>query len=319
MIRRELKADAETYGDPRRSPIVERRDAQALTEADLTPTEPITVVLSANGWVRAAKGHEVDPNRLSYKTGDSFLVDARGKSNQPAVFIDSTGRSYAVPAHSLPSARGQGEPMSGRLNLPQGAALITVLMGNPEQPLLVASDAGYGFVTVLEELLTKNRSGKVLLSLPKAALPLPPIPLNDPQTDQLVVITNQGRMLIFPLSQLPRMAKGKGNQIDRDPAGSAQNAGGISYYPDAAGQGGTSDGSCGQALPEFKTGQSVRFRGGKRAPGAEAAPGLSESRSGGSHRTAADVASLTKGTITRKICRCRQSSSRPCSFGSRSG
>ncbi len=222
LIRRELKADAETYGDCRRSPIVARREAQALTEADLAPTEPVTVVLSANGWVRAARGHEVDAAGLSYKSGDGFLADARGRSNQPAVFIDSTGRSYALAAHSLPSARGQGEPLSGRLSLPQGAGLIAVLMGEPGQALLVASDAGYGFVAVLEDLLTKNRSGKVVLSLPEAARPLPPIPLSDPQADRLAVITSQGRMLIFPLSQLPRMARGKGNRMIAIPAAAQQ-------------------------------------------------------------------------------------------------
>ena len=160
LIRKELKADAATYGDSRRSPIVRRRDAQALTETELLPTEPLTVVLSVNGWVRAAKGHEVDPNRLNYKAGDGFLAMARGRSDQPAVFLDAAGRSYALAAHSLPSARGHGEPLSGRLNLPPEVGLVAVLMGAPEQPLLLASDAGYGFIAAPGDLTTKNRSGK---------------------------------------------------------------------------------------------------------------------------------------------------------------
>jgi topoisomerase IV subunit A len=222
LVKKELMADAKTYGDRRRSPIVERREAHALTQADIQPAEPVTVVVSAKGWVRAAKGHEVDPEKLHYKSGDRFLAAARGKSSQPAAFIDSTGRSYALAAHSLPSARGQGEPLSGRLNLPNGAVCIDVLMGEPDRDLLLASDAGYGFVTKLADLITKNKSGKALLTLPSGALPLAPLPVADFNTEQLVAISNEGRILTYPLSELPRLARGKGNKIINIPSARAK-------------------------------------------------------------------------------------------------
>ena len=213
LIKKELEADAEKFGDDRRSPIVEREDAQALTEADLIPVEPVTVAISTNGWVRAAKGHDVDVTNLSYKAGDTFRAAAYGRSTDPAVFVDSTGRSYSLFAHSLPSARGHGEPLSGRFNLPVGATVGTVLMEKPDQTLLVASDAGYGFIVTFSDLITKNRNGKALLSLGKGARPLPLLKVNDIKSDILVAISNEGRMLLFPVRDLPQLAKGKGNKI----------------------------------------------------------------------------------------------------------
>ena len=179
LIRKELMADAEEYGDARRSPIVARAAAEAMDQTALTPAEPVTVVLSEKGWVRSAKGHDIDPVGLSYKSGDGFLSAARGKSNQLAVFIDSTGRCYSLPAHSLPSARGQGEPLTGRVNPPAGATFVAVMMGDDADRYLLASDAGYGFVVKLGDLVAKNKNGKAILNVPKGARVLPPSPINE--------------------------------------------------------------------------------------------------------------------------------------------
>ncbi|MET0067817.1 MAG: DNA topoisomerase IV subunit A [Candidatus Thiodiazotropha sp.] len=213
LIRKELQADADQYGDERRSPIVERSAAEALDETDLAPSESVTVVLSEKGWVRAAKGHEIDPASLSYRAGDAFLAAARLRSNQPAVFLDSGGRSYSLQAHTLPSARGQGEPLTGRLSPAAGMTFCAVLGGDPGTEYLLASDAGYGFRVGLADMLAKNKSGKALLSLPKGARVLTPVPLQAPQSDRVVAITNEGRMLVFPVSELPQLARGKGNKI----------------------------------------------------------------------------------------------------------
>ncbi len=213
LIRKELEADAEQYGDQRRSRLVERAAAEALDETEVAPAEPVTVVLSEKGWVRAAKGHEMDPETLSYKAGDGFRSAARLRSNQQVIFLDSTGRAYSVQAHTLPSARGQGEPLTGRLTPPSGATFETALAGEPEQWLLVASDAGYGFLTQLKELYAKNKAGKALLNLPKNARLLPPVQVSDPESERLVAISNEGRMLVFPMRSLPVLSKGKGNKI----------------------------------------------------------------------------------------------------------
>ena len=225
LIREEIQADAETYGDDRRSPIVARKEAQALSQADIQPAEPMTVVLSAKGWVRAAKGHEIDPTGLSYKAGDRFLDAARGMTHQQAAFIDSTGRSYSLPIHSLPSARGQGEPLSGRLNPPDGADFVAVRAGRSDQILLLASDAGYGFLARLSDLYSKNRAGKALITLPRESRPLPPLTVNDPETDRIVAVTSEGKMLIFPAGELPTMSRGKGNQLIRIPPKKARTEG----------------------------------------------------------------------------------------------
>lgn len=213
LVRKELEADSEKYGDKRRSPIVTRGEAQAMSETEIMPTEPVSVILSSMGWVRAAKGHDVDPLSLSYKAGDAFQAMAQGRSNQPAVFLDSTGRAYSLPAHTLPSARGQGEPLTGRLNPPPGSQFIGLMLGDGEQKYLLASDAGYGFTVKLEELYGKNRAGKTALSLPKGAKALPPRLVTNKDSDMIVSVTNTGHMLIFPLKELPDLSKGKGNKI----------------------------------------------------------------------------------------------------------
>ncbi|WP_278438202.1 DNA topoisomerase IV subunit A [Pseudomonas oryzihabitans] len=213
LVRDELIKDAETYGDARRSPIVERAEAKALSETELMPTEPVTVVLSEKGWVRQAKGHDVDPTGLSYKAGDGFKAAALGRSNQFAVFIDSTGRSYSVAAHSLPSARGQGEPLTGRLTPPPGASFECLLLPDDSGLYVMASDAGYGFVVKGEDLQAKNKAGKALISLPNGAKVLPPKPVASLEETSLAVVTNEGRLLVFAISELPQLAKGKGNKL----------------------------------------------------------------------------------------------------------
>ncbi len=213
FIKKEIQADAERFGDARRTPLVEREEAKAFRETELISTEPVTIVLSARGWMRAAKGHDVDPAALQYKSGDGFKLAAKGKSNQPAVFMDSTGRAYALPAHSLPSARGQGEPVSGKVSPPSGATFEGVVIGPDDQDVLLASDAGYGFVAKIGDLVSKNKSGKAVLRLPKGAGVLPAVTVDDYDNGLIVAISNEGRMLMFPLSDLPRLAKGKGNKI----------------------------------------------------------------------------------------------------------
>lgn len=213
LVRSELIKDAETYGDVRRSPIVERAEAKALSENELMPTEPVTVVLSEKGWVRCAKGHDIDATGLSYKAGDGFKGAAAGRSNQYAVFIDSTGRSYSLAAHSLPSARGQGEPLTGRLTPPPGASFECVLLPDDDALYVVASDAGYGFVVKGEDLQAKNKAGKGLLSLPNGAKVMTPRPVTDREQDWLAAVTTEGRLLIFKVSDLPQLGKGKGNKI----------------------------------------------------------------------------------------------------------
>lgn len=219
LIRQELTELAAKYGDKRRSPIVTRKEAQAMKETEILPTEPLTIVLSNKGWVRAAKGHEIDAAALSYKAGDEFLTAAIGRSNQSAVFLDSTGRSYSLPAHTLPSARGQGEPLTGKLNPPPGAEFVGVLFGEPEQLYVLASDAGYGFITKLDELFAKNRAGKAALSVPKGSKALAPKLIGDAEKDYVAIVSNIGHLLIFPLKELPQLAKGKGNKMISIPSG----------------------------------------------------------------------------------------------------
>ncbi|KKO50384.1 DNA topoisomerase IV subunit A [Arsukibacterium sp. MJ3] len=221
LIRDELLADAQKYGDERRSPIVTRGEAKALSEKELLPSESVTVVLSEKGWVRCAKGHDVDGNSLSYKAGDAFKAMASGRSNQLAVFIDSSGRSYATEAHELPSARGQGEPLSGRFTIVAGETVDHVLLGDEKQALLLACDAGYGFVAEYSDLLSRNKAGKALLSLPAGAKVLPPLVVKQPETDLLLCISNEGRMLVFPVSELPKLSKGKGNKLMSIPSARA--------------------------------------------------------------------------------------------------
>ena len=218
LLREELLADAEQFGDARRSPVIaDARVAQAYTEEDLLGSEPVTVVLSTKGWVRAAKGHDIEPETLSYRSGDEFLMAARGKTNQLCVFIDSSGRAYALPAHTLPSARGQGEPLTGRVNPPSGAEFAGVLLGDAEQRVVLASRAGYGFIVPLGELAAKNRTGKAALSAEGVGVVTPYL-VRDVATDDVAVLTSQGRLLVFPLRDLPELTRGKGNKLIGIPA-----------------------------------------------------------------------------------------------------
>ena len=213
LVRKELIADAKTYGDERRSPLVERGEAKALSETDLVPAEPVTVVMSEQGWVRSAKGHDIDPAALSYKAGDGFKQAVQGRSNQFVVLLDSTGRSYSLPAHTLPAARGQGEPLSGRLTTPPGATFECMLMPQNEQLLVMTSDAGYGFVVKGEDMQAKNKAGKALITLPSGARVLPPKAVNNFAEDWFAAVTNEGRLLVFKVSDLPQLSKGKGNKL----------------------------------------------------------------------------------------------------------
>lgn len=213
LIRKEIITDAEKYGDKRRSPLVERAEAKAITEQELIPSEPVTIILSEMGWVRSAKGHDIDPISLNYKAGDGYKTSVKGKSNQPVIFIDSTGRSYAIEPNTLPSARGQGEPLSGKLSLPIGAQVEQMVMSSQEDKrILMASDAGYGFICTYSDLIARNRNGKAVINLPENAKVMPIIELND-TTPLLLALTNLGRMLVFPVETLPSLSKGKGNKI----------------------------------------------------------------------------------------------------------
>lgn len=213
LIKRELKAVVEAHGDTRRSPIEQRDEAKAFSELELTSADPLTIVLSEKGWIRAAKGHDIDPASLSYKSGDGFRFAARGKSNLPTVVLDSTGRAYTLPTHQLPSARGQGEPLTGRINPPSGATFEGLITGAEADRFLLASDAGYGFVVQFAQLQTKNKAGKAVLTLPKNARVLSPAVISQEADSLVVVATNEGRMLVFPLAELPELARGKGNKL----------------------------------------------------------------------------------------------------------
>ena len=213
LIRKEIQEDAKRYADPRRCPLVERRPAQALDETSLTPSEPMVVVLSQKGWVRAAKGREIDATALNYKSGDGYLTQAQGRSNQSAVFLDTTGRTYTLPVAGLASARGYGEPLTGKLSPPDGASFVSLLLSNPEDLYLLATDAGYGFICAFDDLLSRNKAGKLVLTVPAKAKILPPLPVTDLDGGRLAAIGDGGRLLVFPVKELPRLPKGKGNKI----------------------------------------------------------------------------------------------------------
>ena len=218
LIRKEIIADAEKYGDDRRSPIVERSAAQALDETALISSEAITVVLSSKGWVRSAKGHEIDGEKLNYKAGDGYQASAQGKSNQMAVFFDSSGRAYTLPAHKLPSARGQGDPLSGYFTPTPGSSFVGVAIGNPDDYYLLASSFGYGFIVRLGDMQANAKKGKAILNVGKQALALAPVKVGDLKTDNIAAVSSAGHMLLTPVEQLPQMAKGKGNKIINIPA-----------------------------------------------------------------------------------------------------
>jgi topoisomerase IV subunit A len=221
MIKKELLAVAEKFGDERRSPLSQREEAKAFSELELMSADPITVVMSEKGWIRAAKGHDIDPTSLSYKSGDGYSISVRGRSNQPVVILDSTGRAYTVATHNLPSARGQGEPVTGRINPPSGVTYGGMMMGAENELFLLASDAGYGFVGKLGDLQSKNRAGKAALTLPKGSKPLQPAPVGEAQGQWVAALSNEGRLLVFPLADLPQMSRGKGNKIIGIPAARA--------------------------------------------------------------------------------------------------
>ncbi len=213
LVKKEIQADAEAYGDARRSKLVEREAAQAFKEEDILPSEPVTIVLSQSGWVRIAKGHDIDASSLNYRAGDEYLDAARGRSNEQAVFLDSTGRAYALPAHSLPSARGLGEPLTSRFNLSPGSRFVAALAGPAERKIVLASTFGYGFVTELGNLHSRMKAGKAMISLPKGAVPVLPAYVDAPESATIVCATSEGHLLAFPLVELPDLAKGKGNKM----------------------------------------------------------------------------------------------------------
>ena len=221
LIRKELIEDAEKYGDERKSSLIEREEVSAFDETELISSDPVTIILSSRGWVRVAKGHDVDPETMSYREGDSFLSSAKGRNNLNAIFIGSQGKAFTLPCHSLPSARGQGEPLTGRLNAESGETFSGVVSGKDDNSLVLATDAGYGFVAKISSLQTKNKSGKAALKVPengKALSPQPVITVDD----NIAAISSEGRMLVFPVSDLPELARGRGNKIINIPKKSYQ-------------------------------------------------------------------------------------------------
>ena len=213
LVKNEIKADKDQFGDKRRSPLVARQESQALKEEDILPNEPITVVLSQKGWIRAAKGHDIDGRELSYKAGDEFKAQVNARSNQQVVFFDSEGKVYALPGHVFPSARGQGEPLTGKLNPADGMSFSALTAGDAEDWVILASDAGYGFISQLQNLYVKNRNGKACLKLSANSLVLPPRLISSKEEQLIAVVTNVGRLLVFPANELPELSRGKGNKL----------------------------------------------------------------------------------------------------------
>jgi len=218
-IKKELKSIAKDYGDNRRCEVISNVvPAQAFNEDDLVPAENVTVVLSDKGWVRSAKGHDIDPTSLNYKSGDGYLASVKGRSNKSAIFIDSAGRSYSLAANSLPSARGQGEPLTGRLAPETGAEFVDVVMGDGSSSILLSSDFGYGFISTIGDLLSKKKAGKRSISLPANAKVMKVVGVDNFETQFVAVATNLGRLLVFPVSELPILSKGKGNKLIQIPS-----------------------------------------------------------------------------------------------------
>ena len=217
LVKEEIQADLEKYGDERRSPLKQREEARAMDESRLMPTEPVTVILSEKGWVRAAKGHDIDPASLTYRAGDGFRQAAMGRSNQLAVFLDSTGRSYSIPSHILPSARSHGEPVSSRVTPPDGAAFIGVMLGDVDDLYFLSTDAGYGFVARLGDLHAKAKAGKAVLNVPQFAQILPPVPVSDHRQDLVAAVSSEGRLLVTDLAEFPQLARGKGIKLMQIP------------------------------------------------------------------------------------------------------
>ena len=222
LIKEEIEEAAAEFGDDRRSPIVERQESQAFSEKELLTSDPVTVVLSKQGWIRAAKGHDIDPAGLSYKAGDGFKLAFAGRMNQPTILLDSEGRGYTLETHNLPSARGQGEPVTGSISLQKGASIEALTGGKDADQVLLASDAGYGFVAKFGDLTSKTKNGKAVLSLPKGANVVAPTPISDAANGLIAAVTTEGRLLVFPVSELPELARGKGNKIINIPSARAQ-------------------------------------------------------------------------------------------------
>ncbi len=212
-IKKEIKADRKKYGDKRLSQITQREEAEAFSEIEVIDKEPVTVTLTKNGWIRSAKGHEIDPEKQKFKIGDELLSFARTWNDKPVVFLDSNGRSYSIPCHTLPSARGFGEPITGRLALKQGAHIQYILTNKNEALIFLSSDQGYGFITKFSNFITKNRNGKALINIPENGKLLPPQFINDMDNQIMAAVTTKGRLLLFPVSQMPQLDKGKGNKI----------------------------------------------------------------------------------------------------------
>lgn len=217
LLKKELQTAIDEYGDKRRSPIVTRDEASAIDLTELTPTESVTVILSDKGWARAAKGHDIDPKALNFKSGDALKAYSKGKSNQMAIFFDASGRAFSIPAHSLPSARSLGEPLTARVKSTAGS-FDGVIMGDNEQKVLLAADSGYGFIAKVEDLITKNKSGKAVIKVPEQGRVLSICPVTDLEKDLIVAVSNIGRLLVFPIKELPELAKGKGNKIINIPS-----------------------------------------------------------------------------------------------------
>lgn len=223
QVKQEIQADQRTYGDPRRSPIIAREASTALKEEDILPNEPITVILSEKGWVRAAKGFDVDGHTLSYKASDGLKAQTNARSNQPIIFFDSEGKVYNLPGHALPSARGQGEPLTSKLNPADGASFVALISAEPDDWVLLSNDAGYGFLTSIHELYVKNRNGKACMKLPENSRLLRPRIIRDKETQRIACVTNTGRLLLFPALELPILSRGKGNRLINIPSIKAKN------------------------------------------------------------------------------------------------
>jgi topoisomerase-4 subunit A len=213
LIKQEISQDADAYGDKRRTRIIEREAAQAIDETQLIASESVTIVLSQRGWARAAKGHDIDPHAMNYKAGDQFLAAAYGKSNQSAMFMDSTGRVYSMLANLLPSARGQGEPLSGRFNPPDGSEFCGTMIGTSEDQWVLSSDAGYGFIVKLSDLSSNYKAGKAILRVPEASRPISPYPIIKRDGALIAAVSSIGKLLLFDANDLPELAKGKGNKL----------------------------------------------------------------------------------------------------------
>lgn len=270
LIRSELKADAKLYGDERRSTLVERQAAQALDESDLMPSEPITAVLSKMGWIRAAKGHEIDPTSLNFKQGDAYQAAARGRSNQQLILLDTTGRTYTLAAHTLPSARGQGEPLTGRFNVPAGASFMATLLGKESDQYLMYSSHGYGFVCRADTMHSKAKAGKAVLNAGAAEV-MPPLSIHDVNTDQLALVSSSGYLLLIPLSDVPALARGKGNKLLGIPPADLKSGQETLSYAAIIPQGANLEVHCGKRFKTIKPNeqeeyQAPRGRRGKLLP-----------------------------------------------------